>query len=82
MRRNLSGIFIFHQFEDEDKRKPTCFEDCPAEKQEEWMNTLSRESLMNLCSHLALTLNSLGEEFGIISEFKEDANEYAKLNEQ
>lgn len=33
-RRNISGIYIFHKFENENNLKPTCFEDCPEEKQD------------------------------------------------
>ena len=43
-RRNISGVYIFHKFEDEEKRQPTCFEDCPEEKQEEWLNNIRHES--------------------------------------
>jgi hypothetical protein len=60
-RRNLSGIFIFHQFEDESKRKPTCFEDCPEEKQNEWLDTLEPQALKNLSKLLAKTLREVGE---------------------
>lgn len=35
-RRNLSGIYIFYKFEEEDKPSPTCFEDCSSEKQDEF----------------------------------------------
>lgn len=60
-RRNLSGIFIFHKFEDESERRPTCFEDCPKETQNEWLDTLDRESLKNLSRLLAKTLRDVGE---------------------
>ncbi len=54
-RRNLSGVYIFEQFEDEEKRQPTCFEDCTREKQEEWLDSLKPEALKNLCLHLGET---------------------------
>lgn len=60
-RRNLSGVYIFHKFEDEDSRKPTCFEDLPEEKQDEWMDTLEPEAVKNLAKHLANTLKYIGD---------------------
>lgn len=64
-RRGLSGVYIFHKFDDEDKREPTCFEDCPTTKQEEWLNTLEIESLRNLAKHLANTLRRIGDQFNL-----------------
>ena len=60
-RRNLSGVFIFHQFEGESKRQPTCFEDCPEEKQNEWLDTLDKEAIKNLSKILAKTLKEVGD---------------------
>lgn len=59
-RRNLSGIYIFHKFEDEEKQQPTCFEDCPIDKQIEWLNSLSEEGAKNLALQLAETLRDIG----------------------
>ena len=64
-RRNLSGIYIFHKFENEEHRQPTCFEDCPEEKQDEWLNTLNPESVKNLAKMLAKTIRRMGDKFGI-----------------
>lgn len=69
-RRNLSGVYIFHKFEDEDKREPTCFEDCPSSKQDEWLETLEKEALKNLAKHLANKLRQIGDTFNI------ETNEY------
>jgi hypothetical protein len=66
-RRNLSGIYIFHKFEDEERRQPTCFEDCPVEKQDEWLNSLDSEAVKNLAKQLGNTLRSIGDQFGIES---------------
>jgi len=55
-RRNLSGIFIFEQFEGEEKREPTCFEDCTEATQDKWLDTLDTEALKNLSKQLATTL--------------------------
>jgi hypothetical protein len=66
-RRNLSGIYIFHKFEDEERREPTCFEDCPEEKQDEWLNSLEVEALKNLSKQLGKTLRKIGDQFDIAS---------------
>jgi hypothetical protein len=65
-RRNLSGVYIFHKFEDEESRQPTCFEDCPEEKQDEWLNSLGPEAVKNLAKHLGSTLRKLGDHFDIL----------------
>lgn len=64
-RRNLSGVYIFHKFDDEEKREPTCFEDCPVERQDEWLNSLEPEAVKNLAKHLAETLKKIGDHFDI-----------------
>jgi hypothetical protein len=66
-RRNLSGIFIFHKFDDDPKRKPTCFEDCPEEKQKEWMDTLPIDGVKSLALMLAKTLRKVADKFDICS---------------
>jgi hypothetical protein len=68
IRRNLSGIYIFHKFEDEEKREPTCFEDCPVEKQDEWLNSLEPEAVKNLAKQLAKSLRSIGDHFDLMAE--------------
>lgn len=65
-RRNLSGIYIFHKFEDEDRREPTCFEDCPIEKQEEWLNSLDPAAVKNLAKQLAGTIKEIGEQLDLV----------------
>jgi hypothetical protein len=64
-RRNLSGIFIFEQFEGEEKREPTCFEDCTEETQDKWLDTLETEALKNLSKQLAETLIGVADFAGI-----------------
>lgn len=71
-RRNLSGIYIFHKFEDEERREPTCFEDCPEEKQDEWLNALDPEAVKQLAKHLAKSLRKIGDEFGLTTYEPED----------
>lgn len=64
-RRNISGIYIFHKFEDEERREPTCFEDCPESKQDEWLNSLDAEAVKNLAKQLANTIRSIADQMDI-----------------
>jgi len=64
-RRNLSGIFIFEQFEGEEKKEPTCFEDCTEATQDKWLDSLDNESLKNLTKQLAETLIGVADFAGI-----------------
>lgn len=60
-RRNLSGIFIFDTLEGDDKREPTCFEECREETQDEWLDSLEPEALKTLAKMLGNTLKDLGD---------------------
>lgn len=65
MRRNLSGIYIFEQFEGEDKRQPTCFEDCTEATQDKWLDSLEKEALKSLAKKLANKLIEVADFAGI-----------------
>ena len=67
-RRNLSSIYIFEKFEDEERGQPTCFEDCTEETQDRWLESLERESLIKLVKLLGQTLNLIGNKFDITAE--------------
>ena len=71
-RRNLSGIYIFHKFEDEERRQPTCFEDCPEEKQDEWLDSLDIEAVKNLAKMLGKTLREIGDQFELSTKSEDD----------
>jgi hypothetical protein len=71
-RRDLSGIYIFHKFEDEERRQPTCFEDCPEEKQDEWLNSLDPEAVKTLAKHLGKTLRNIGDQFELSTKSEDD----------
>ena len=76
-RRNLSGIYIFDTLPGDEKRKPTCFEDCTEEKQKEWLDSLTPEALKNLSIQLAKTLRNIGDQFDIIAgEEDSDDDDY------
>lgn len=65
MRRNLSGIYIFEQFEGEHKHQPTCFEDCTEATQDKWLDSLEPEAIKNLAKKLANTLIEVADFAGI-----------------
>lgn len=71
-RRNLSGIYIFDTLPGDEKRKPTCFEDCTEEKQKEWLDSLTPEALKSLSIQLAKTLRTIGDQFDIIAMGEEE----------
>ena len=71
-RRNLSGVYIFEQFEDEPKRQPTCFEDCTEATQDKWLDTLEKESLKNLAKRLAGTLIEVADFAGVVKGGEDD----------
>lgn len=67
-RRSLSGIYIFHKFDEDERREPTCFEDCPEEKQDEWLNNLDPEAVKTLAKELGTVLRMIGDQFGIMQK--------------
>jgi hypothetical protein len=68
MRRNLSGIFIFDKFEGEEKRQPTCFEDCQESTQDKWLQSLEREALINLSKQLGKTIKNIGDQLDLVRD--------------
>jgi hypothetical protein len=66
-RRNISGIYIFHKFEDEERREPTVFEDCPEDRQDEWLNSLDEEAVKNLAKQLGRTIRSIGDQLDLLA---------------
>lgn len=64
-RNNLSGIYIFDKFPEEDKRQPTCIEDCQEETRRKWLESLTKEQLINTVEQLCSTLKAIGDQFGI-----------------
>ena len=66
LRRNLSGIYFFDKFPNEEK-EPTCFEDCTVEKQEEILNSKDLEWIKALALLLSRKLKEVGKQFDIVS---------------
>ena len=65
-KRNLSGIYIFEKFEDEESREPTCIEDCTEKTQDRYLNSLEKEALINLAKRVANVLKEIGDELDIM----------------
>jgi hypothetical protein len=78
-RRDLSGIYIFDILPGDDKRKPTCFEDCTEEKQQEWLDSLTPEALKSLAIQLGKILRKIGDQFDIISGEEEEEESTGEL---
>lgn len=68
MRRNLTGIYIFDKFEGEEKRQPTCFEDCQEGTQDKWLEGLEREALVDLAKRLGKTIKDIGDQLDLVRE--------------
>lgn len=64
-RRNLSGIYYPCKLDGEEERKPTCFEDCSEEKQDEVLAKLEPEAVQNLAKQLAQVLKEIGDELNL-----------------
>ena len=67
-RRNLSGIYIFDKFPEDERRFPTCIEDCQEETRKKWLETLGKEALINCIENLFGNLRAVSDQFGIIAE--------------
>lgn len=68
IRRNLTGIYILDKFEGEEKRQPTCFEDCQESTQDKWLESLEREALVSLAKQLAKTIKDIGDQLDLVCE--------------
>lgn len=69
-RRNLSGIYLLDQFPGEEKRCPTCVEDCQEETRNKWLESLDREALMRTINYLCETLREISDQFEILGGWK------------
>lgn len=58
-RRDLSGIFIFDTFPNEERRRPTCIEDCQQSTRREFCLKHSQDYLRNVIVALADTFKSI-----------------------
>ena len=60
-RRNISCIYIFDTFPSDDRRKPTCIEDCRPSVRRQWMMNRTKEYLRNVISELAASFKELAD---------------------
>lgn len=67
-RRNLSGIYIFDKFPEEEHREPTCIEDCQEETRKKWLEAQDKEALIRTVEFLCETLRKISDQFGIVAE--------------
>ena len=58
-RRDISGIYIFDTLPGDEKRKPTCVEDCTQEKRREWCMSKDKDYLRNVIKIMADTFKDL-----------------------
>ena len=58
-RRDLSGIYIFDTFIGEQKRQPTCIEDCQQETRRKWCMAQTQDCLRDTIKHLAQTFKDM-----------------------
>lgn len=58
-RRNISGIYIFDKFPTDDRRKPTCVEDCQPATRKKWMEKHEADYLRNVIKQLAESFKKL-----------------------
>lgn len=68
IRRNISGIYIFDKFPEEEKRQPTCIEDCQSTTRNEWLETLDKEGLISVVNQLCESLTSLADFCNVSAE--------------
>ena len=67
VKRNLDGVF-FRVFRD-GKWDNVCFTDLTESDQIEMLSGWEKESLTNMCLHLARTIREIGDQFDIMKGF-------------
>ena len=60
-RRDLSGIYIFDKFPNEERRKPTYVEDCQQETRRKWCMSKDKDYLRETIKMLADSLKELAD---------------------
>ena len=91
-RRNISGIYIFDKFPDDEKRQPTCIEDCQQATRREWVMkrgdseyakqavTMIYDAFLNLCDYLHKEGCVNDEQLKGFTDMAEDKKEELKYN--
>jgi hypothetical protein len=91
-RRNISCIYIFDQFPDDEKRQPTCIEDCQQETRRAWLMkrqdkvyakqaiTMIYDSFLELCKYLHNESCLDDKYFKDFTDMAGKAKDYVKYN--
>ena len=92
MRRGISGIYIFDKFPDDEKRQPTCIEDCQQETRRAWLMkrndkvyakqaiTMIYDAFLELCDFLHNEGCLDGKDFKDFTKMAEEAKDDVKYN--
>ena len=92
MRRGISGIYIFDKFPDDERRQPTCIEDCQQETRRAWLMkrnnkayakqaiTMIYDAFLELCDFLRSEVCLDDKDFKAFADMAEHAKNYAKYN--
>lgn len=67
MQRNISGIYFRHQNPETGKWENWVFEDLPAERQAEILDSKEKEFVKNMCLVLSKKLREICDQFDIVS---------------
>lgn len=68
-RRNLTGIYIFDKFPEDEKKLPTCLEDCQKETRQKWLREqLDDEGRIECIEILCGVLRDISDQFNIIGQ--------------
>lgn len=81
-RRNISGIYIFDKFPDDEKRQPTCIEDCQQETRRRWIMKrgdadYARQAIIMVYDAFIGLCNYLHKEWCIEDEWLKDLTDMA-----
>lgn len=91
-RRNISGIYIFDKFPDEEKRSPTCIEDCQQTTRRRWIMkrkdtecakqaiTMVYDAFLKLCEYLLAERCIEEESFADLTDMANRAKEELGYN--
>lgn len=77
-RRGMSGLYVFDKFPTDEKRTPTCLEDCQEETRKKYLEGQDEEFLINTIEILCETIRNMSDEFGICAVSSDEYEENEK----
>lgn len=92
MRRGISGIYIFDKFPEDERRQPTCIEDCQQETRRAWVmqqedtecakdaTTKIYDAFLGLCNYLHNEGCLNDKDFKAFADMAEKAKDDVKYN--